>query len=88
MDLFHFMLYYFLVLHEYCQLYFVSPDRYSELCIRIQRYETTMSPHLVDPILFLNVGLKLPSSQFVIISDKSAYLEWLLLQKNKYFCVI
>lgn len=72
MDLFHFMLYYFLVLHEHCQLYFVSSDRYSELYIRIQRYETSMSLHLEVPILFLNVGLKLPSSQFVSISDKSA----------------
>lgn len=46
---------------------FVSSDRYSELYIRMQRYETTMSPHLEVPILFLNVGLKSPSSQFVRI---------------------
>lgn len=46
---------------------FVSSDRYSELYIRIQRYETIMSPHLEVPILFLNVGLKSPSSQFVSI---------------------
>lgn len=62
-------------------LYFVTSDGYCELYFRIQKYKTTVSVHSDVPILFLNVALKLPYSQFLGISDKSAYVEQFLLQK-------